>query len=138
MSMLKYFTADYVLPVSTAPIPKGVVVMNDIGEVVALYPHNHAEVVGKPIQQFKGILVPGFINTHCHLELAHLKGQLKKKSGLIEFIKGVVSLRDFDEAEIHAAMEKADEEMYANGIVAVGDISNTSISQSIKEKSKIR
>jgi cytosine/adenosine deaminase-related metal-dependent hydrolase len=137
MSMLKYFTADYVLPVSSAPLPKGVVVMNDIGEVIALYPHNHAEVMGKPLQQFKGILVPGFINTHCHLELAHLKGQLKKKSGLIEFIKGVVSLRNFDEAEIHAAMQKADDEMYANGIVAVGDISNTMISKSLKEKSKI-
>ncbi|MFM6954287.1 MAG: amidohydrolase family protein [Sphingobacteriaceae bacterium] len=135
--MLKYFTADYVLPVSSAPIPRGVVVMNDIGEVIALYPHNHAEVIGKPIQQFSGILVPGFINTHCHLELAHLKGQLAEKKGLVEFIKGVVALRAFDETEILAAMQKADTEMYNNGIVAVGDISNKLISKSVKEKSKL-
>ncbi|MBK7683754.1 MAG: hypothetical protein IPJ26_15360 [Bacteroidetes bacterium] len=24
----------------------------------------------------EGVLVPGFVNTHCHLELSHLKNEL--------------------------------------------------------------
>lgn len=135
--MLKYFTADYVFPVSSSPLPQGVVVVTNTGEVVGVYPHQHPDVANKPLKRFKGILVPGFINTHCHLELAHLKNQLAQNTGLIPFIKGVVSLREFDEHEVLEAMLKADKEMQENGIVAVGDISNKSISKSVKEKSAL-
>lgn len=135
--MLKYFTADYVFPVSSSPLPQGVVVVTNTGEVVGVYPHQYPDVANKPLKRFKGILVPGFINTHCHLELAHLKNQLAQNTGLIPFIKGVVSLREFDEHEVLEAMLKADKEMQENGIVAVGDISNKSISKSVKEKSAL-
>lgn len=111
--------------------------MNELGEVQGVYPAQHPDLAGKSIKQFNGMLCPGFINTHCHLELAHLKDQVPPKKGLINFIKGVVSLREFDETEVMQAMKKADKEMQHNGIVAVGDISNTSISKSIKQKSAL-
>jgi cytosine/adenosine deaminase-related metal-dependent hydrolase len=31
------------------------------------------EDAGDNIQSFDGILTPGFINAHCHLELSHMK-----------------------------------------------------------------
>ena len=33
------------------------------------------------IEIFDGVLCPGFVNAHCHLELSHLKELLPKKTG---------------------------------------------------------
>ena len=33
---------------------------------------------GNDLQRFSGILSPGFVNCHCHLELSHLKGKDRK------------------------------------------------------------
>jgi cytosine/adenosine deaminase-related metal-dependent hydrolase len=89
---------------------------------------------GENIEIFKGILSPGFINAHCHLELSHLKNVILEKTGLVDFVFEVVSKRYFAEEEILDAIEKAEEEMYQNGIIAVGDICNytTTVSQKIK------
>ena len=83
------------------------------------------EDAGDDIQSFDGIITPGFINAHCHLELSHMKDMIPAHTGLQEFVKQIVSLRQIDKDVIAAAIEKAENEMYNNGIVAVGDISNT-------------
>ncbi len=89
------------------------------------------------MEYYQGIIVPGFVNAHCHLELSHLKGAIPEKAGLDEFIMGIESLRAASEDEIISASEKADAEMYSAGIVAVGDISNKNYSFRTKTKSKI-
>lgn len=76
------------------------------------------------VEKFRGVLIPGYVNAHCHLELSHLRGIIPSGTGLIDFITGVISLRDFDQEIINEAISTADQEMQANGIVAVGDISN--------------
>ena len=92
---------------------------------------------GDDVQIFDGIISPGFINCHCHLELSHMKNVIESGTGLIDFLIKVVSKRDFVKEEIEAAVKAADEEMYNNGIVAVGDISNTTDSLATKLQSKI-
>jgi cytosine/adenosine deaminase-related metal-dependent hydrolase len=83
------------------------------------------EDAGEDIQSFDGILSPGLVNAHCHLELSHMKDMIPAHTGLQEFVKQIVSLRKVEQDLIAAAIEKAENEMLANGIVAVGDISNT-------------
>jgi cytosine/adenosine deaminase-related metal-dependent hydrolase len=83
------------------------------------------EDAGDDIQSFEGILTPGFVNAHCHLELSHMKDMIPAHTGLQEFVKQIVSLRKVEEHVIEEAIEKAEAEMLSNGIVAVGDISNT-------------
>jgi cytosine/adenosine deaminase-related metal-dependent hydrolase len=83
------------------------------------------EDAGDEVQNFEGILTPGFINTHCHLELSHMKGMIPAHTGLQEFVKQIVGLRKVEDAIIQQAIVSAEDEMYKNGIVAVGDISNT-------------
>lgn len=86
-----------------------------------------------------GILCPGFINAHCHLELSHMHGQVQKQTGFTGFAKELLPKRGtFSAGEIASAIEKADEEMFANGIAGVGDISNTADSFLQKTKSKIQ
>jgi cytosine/adenosine deaminase-related metal-dependent hydrolase len=92
---------------------------------------------GEDIQQFNGILSPGFINCHCHLELSHIKGLIPEGNGLGKFVLDVVQLRHLPEEEILKAIEKAEDEMLANGIVAVGDICNNALSVSQKIKGRL-
>jgi cytosine/adenosine deaminase-related metal-dependent hydrolase len=83
------------------------------------------EDAGDEVQNFEGILTPGFINAHCHLELSHMKGMIPAHTGLQEFVKQIVALRQVAPEAIQEAIVNAEAEMKANGIVAVGDISNT-------------
>lgn len=90
------------------------------------------------LEVLNGTIMPGFINAHCHLELSHLKGKIALHTGLPVFAKQVVSLRNtVSKEEISSKMQEANLEMWNNGIVAVGDISNTSDSFEEKLNSKI-
>ena len=80
---------------------------------------------------------PGFVNCHCHLELSHLKNVIPPNTGLIDFLCSVVTKRDFPQEVIQEEIIKAEKEMYENGIVAVGDIGNTSDTLDVKKNSKI-
>lgn len=89
------------------------------------------------VEFYYGWIIPGFINAHCHLELSHMKSVLPTGTGLIPFIRGIVTQREADEDTIQEAIAAADHEMYREGIVAVGDISNTTDSFRIKANSPI-
>jgi cytosine/adenosine deaminase-related metal-dependent hydrolase len=106
---------------------------------------------GDDVEQLKGILSPGLINCHCHLELSHLKNVIPPHTGLIDFLCSVVTKRNeptpkflpvegtLTSEEIKQfAIANAEKEMYNNGIVAVGDIGNTADTATVKRKSKIR
>jgi cytosine/adenosine deaminase-related metal-dependent hydrolase len=82
------------------------------------------EDAGLDVQKVHGILTPGFINAHCHLELSHLKNAIAEHTGLVEFLLAVVKQRNHPQEVIQAAIISAEEEMIHNGIVAVGDICN--------------
>ena len=90
------------------------------------------------IRHLVGYLCPGFVNTHCHLELSHMKGKVDTGTGLIPFIKDVVTKRDIDPEQIADAIRQADRDMYDAGIVAVGDISNKTDTSDTKANSPIR
>lgn len=111
-----------------------VLIIDQDGVVEAIVPAGEA---GDDVQQFNGIISPGFINCHCHLELSHMKGLIQEKTGLVKFVLDVVQQRQFPEEEILDAIEKAEDEMLANGIVAVGDICNNALTIPQKIKGRI-
>ena len=135
---MRYLSADLVFPIHVLPISDGVVVVDDDGKITDLLDPVKDEIpTSLPVEKFNGILCPGFVNTHCHLELSHFKGKFSQKKGLPEFIGEMVEKRNGNNEEVQQAMAEADNEMYASGIVAVGDISNEIVSSDIKQKSKI-
>ncbi len=93
---------------------------------------------GDDIEELPGILTPGFVNCHCHLELSHLKNSIPPHTGLVDFLCSVITKRDFAAGLVQAEMKKAEQELYRNGIAAVGDIGNTTDPISIKAASHIR
>jgi len=136
---MKSFKADYVFPVCADPIKNGIVTVDDGGKIISVTnPHDSLETSNTPIEELSGIICPGFINTHCHLELSHLEGKIERGKGLVNFIKEVQKLRGTAEKkDILDAVVKADNTMLENGIVAVGDITNTDISIATKANSKL-
>ena len=92
---------------------------------------------GDSVEFYDGIISPGFINCHCHLELSHLKGKIPKHTGLIDFLLKIVEQRFVDDETIQNAIQQAEAEMIQNGIVAVGDICNTNHTLEQKRKGKI-
>ncbi|KAA8484695.1 cytosine/adenosine deaminase-related metal-dependent hydrolase [Arcticibacter tournemirensis] len=135
--MVNYYSADYILPVTGSPVKNGTIAVKK-GSILEIYEENSPALADKQVQRLQGVIVPGFVNCHCHLELSWLHNKTPKGSGLIPFIKEVVKTRrkppEEDPAE---AMERADRMMYKNGIVAVGDISNVIDSKAVKQKSPI-
>jgi cytosine/adenosine deaminase-related metal-dependent hydrolase len=96
-----------------------------------------ADEAGDDVLALTGILSPGFVNCHCHLELSHLKNVIPPHTGLIEFLCSVVTKRNFAPEVIREEIIKAEAEMYCNGIVAVGDIGNTADTAFTKGNSHI-
>ena len=133
---MKKISADYIFPVATDPIKDGVIVLDDNGKILSIDERKDHDAASLEIH--KGVIVPGFVNTHCHLELSHMKNKVATGTTLIPFISSVVKFRDIPQEEIDAAIEKADQEMYDNGIVAVGDICNKLDTAATKTKSPIR
>jgi aminodeoxyfutalosine deaminase len=131
---MKSFRADYVFPVNADPIKNGIVTVNDLGKIVSV---DTAAPAGTSVEQVDGVICPGFVNTHCHVELSHLHGKVEKATGLVDFIQSIQKLRAADDELIAQAAATADEEMYQNGIVAVGDISNSAHSIPVKNNSKL-
>ncbi|MGZ3950396.1 MAG: amidohydrolase family protein [Flavisolibacter sp.] len=92
---------------------------------------------GDDIEIVNGTLTPGFINCHCHLELSHMRGLIPEKTGLVDFVFKVVTERHHSEEEILLAIDRAETEMLQNGIVAVGDICNNSLTVTQKRQGRL-
>lgn len=135
--MITYYSADFVFPVTSPMIKNGVVGIDKKGVIQKILHPGQVNMDGIELKHLKGVLMPGMVNTHCHLELSYMKGRIKKKTGLPEFILQLMAIRDEKEDTIVAAMKEADRFMFENGIQAVGDHVNTSISAKIKETSPI-
>lgn len=133
---MRKITADWIYPINESPIKEGVVLVSENGKIEKIdVRSNYKE---EELEIYSGVIIPGFVNTHCHLELSHMKGKVHTGTSLIPFITSVVQQRGASEASIQAAIEEADNYMYEQGIVAVGDISNVTDTFAQKSKSKLR
>jgi aminodeoxyfutalosine deaminase len=111
-----------------------VLIVNEPGKIENIVAKKDA---GDGIEYLNGILTPGFINAHCHLELSHLKNAVGTHTGLIDFLLAVIKNRTATREEILEHIIAAEKEMYDNGIVATADICNTDGTVAIKKQSRL-
>jgi len=119
------------------PIKNGILITSDQGVIVDLISEKNTDYSIQDIEKYAGIICPGFVNTHCHLELSYLKNKTPKQSGLDAFILFLSKNRKQKNELIIAAAKKAEQEMIHNGIVAVGDICNNESTLQLKAESKL-
>lgn len=83
-----------------------------------------------------GALVPGFVNSHCHLELSYMKGLFKNGTGMAGFIDQINALRDTKPLDEKIGdIRKWMDIMWERGVSAMADISNCDDSFSVKRES---
>ena len=92
---------------------------------------------GDNVIHIDGIVSPGFINAHCHLELSYMHKKIPQQTGMVDFILAVLKGRSTPLEEIQQAITNAELAMVQCGIVAVGDICNTANTIVQKTKSNI-
>lgn len=131
---LKKFRADRFFDGCRMHTSSPVLITRENGSILDIVEPAEA---GDDILEMEGILAPGFINCHCHLELSHMRGIIPEATGLVEFVKSVMSSRHFGEEDVLQAIEDAEDEMIAAGIVVVGDICNNNQTISQKQKDRI-
>lgn len=134
--MYRKICADVLYPVSSEKIENGVVVIDETGTILEV--SDASKYDGVELETYQGIIIPGMVNTHCHLELSHMYNKIPTGTGLIGFISNIVKEREADKAYINECIVTADKFMYDNGIVAVGDISNKTDTFPVKRKSPLK
>lgn len=134
--MLHFITAEKIHDGKRFLSDQQVLVIEDDGTIQDIVRKEQVEEAH--IKIYQGVLCPGFINVHCHLELSHLKDRIPEQTGIVDFASNIVSTRQkFSLEQVQEAALKADQLMWKNGIVAVGDICNTNQTIDIKSKSNI-
>jgi cytosine/adenosine deaminase-related metal-dependent hydrolase len=129
---LKYLSADKIHD-GRHWLPDGsIIAITEDGTIHSILPPD--EVAPEKVTRYTGILCPGFVNAHCHLELSHMKGVIGEGNRLVPFLQSVMLGRNnFSEGGKRTALEAAIKETLENGIVAVGDIANGSDTISFRE-----
>ncbi len=138
---MRFLSADNIFTAIGPPLKQGIVILNEdgtIADVLTKQQYSQQDSNREKVEHFKGWLCPGFINSHCHLELSYLKGTINEKTGMSGFISQLLQHRfPFNEEVMQQSYIDAEQEMLRNGIVAVGDISNFHHTLNIKKKGRL-
>ena len=132
---MKKFAADYAytLDGSLKPMERPLVVTDEAGKILSVSQYSQDEL--SDVDYHKGILFPGMVNSHCHIELSHLKGAFRQATGMSGFINQINALREsVDEKGRAEAMEAEFANFARQGVVAVSDISNCTESFPFKKE----
>jgi aminodeoxyfutalosine deaminase len=135
---MKSFSAQYIFTNNGPPLKRGIIITDDDGTIISVedtrgnLPEKHS------VSFCNGIIVPGFVNCHCHLELSNLKNKIKQGTGLGGFLSELTRVRTTVPDDPEPAAVAADKMMADEGVVLCADICNSSLTFAIKKKSRIR
>ena len=117
------FSADWILPISDAPIGRGVVAIDE-GRIVSV------ETGGSAADVALGrVALPGLVNAHAHLELSYLHRRIPPAERFLDWVRPMLAARRErpavdDKAILHAAQEGI-RQARAAGTALIGDVTNT-------------
>jgi cytosine/adenosine deaminase-related metal-dependent hydrolase len=134
---MKRFSAQYIITNTGPPLKRGLIITDDDGTIQKIEDTAGTLEETGSLEFYNGIIIPGFVNCHCHLELSHMKGAIAKGSGLGGFLHQVKSKRENSIENIFGSACSADIEMFTGGIVLCADICNSSLTFKIKKESRI-
>ncbi len=122
---MEILTTSWVLPIASPPLRDGRVAIRG-GRVVWVGCAGDPGEPDAPLRDLgPGVLLPGLVNAHVHLELSHLAGRVPFGTGFVPWVEDVVASRGrFADEDVRSAAGTAIRLLEERGTVAVGDVSN--------------
>jgi len=135
---MKYFSAQFILTNSGPPLKRSLIKADDDGTILSVENTEGNLKETRSVEFYNGIIIPGFVNCHCHLELSHLKGAIPQGTGLAGFLTLLQNIRNNNPDVILSSVISADKELYREGVELCADICNDKVTFTVKKKSHIR
>lgn len=133
---MRILHATYIVPLHGPLLENAYLYIEDDGTII--HYTDVAPITDQfEVERYEGLLCPGFVNTHCHIELSHMKNLVGEGTGLPAFVAQIPKKRSQATEHLDAALKAADQHMRDTGTVAVGDISNADHSIAVKRESSI-
>lgn len=128
-----------VLPVCAPPIPDGAVRVCD-GAITAVGPASaHPPQPGDDVLSFPdGILLPGLVNAHCHLELGDLAGRVPFRGTFSGWLVSLMAFGRPNAAAVAQSVRAGVRALLAGGATCVGDITTTGFALDPLRRSGLR
>lgn len=125
---LQVFHVDHLLRGDERPLVDAGVVVDEGGTVVDVGPA--AEILprhqGAPVTRAPGVVFPGLVNAHTHVELSAMRGKVAGGRGFVAWVDSLLSLRVEHSPEDDAgAIDAAADDLVRFATVAVGDVTNS-------------
>ncbi len=135
---MRRISAQFIFTNSGPPSKRAVICAEDDGTIISIEENAGSLNESQSVEFYNGIIVPGFVNCHCHLELSYMKDFIPEGTGLADFIMQVRNSREIYSDINLSAAEKSDKLMSDEGIVLCADICNTSLTFELKKRSRIK
>ncbi len=124
----RLISAPWVLPLAGPVLAEAAVVVDGAGTIVTVGPRAQikSEFASLPEERAQGVLLPGLVNAHTHLELSVLAGRLRGGEGLPAWAMQVGrEAAVFSTEQRCDAARRAALAAVAAGTAAAGDVGNT-------------
>lgn len=128
------YHADHVLPGDAPPILDGAVVVSGRehatreGSVLDVGPASEILLrhAGADVVRIRGVVLPGLVNAHTHLELSAMRGKVPGGCGFVSWVDSLITQRPevAPEDDLEATFAAVDE-LRRFGTVAVGEVTNS-------------
>jgi len=125
---MRIISARWVVSVERPPAADGAIALDDDGTVrmVGTRAALRAEFPEAPEERAHGVLVPGLVNAHCHLELSALAEAVPGGNGLCPWVAALMKAADdVPRDRRRAAAAQAAGAAARLGTAAIGDVGNT-------------
>lgn len=135
---IQKISADLVLTLNSPPIKNGIVVLGDKNLIIDVLDPLKLDYTPDDVLHYNGIVIPGFVNAHCHLELSWQKGMIGEHTGLDRFIRDLTFNNEQTVPEFREEKAaQADQQMFNSGIVAALDITDSIDLWQLKKESSV-
>jgi aminodeoxyfutalosine deaminase len=135
---MRSLSAQYVITNAGPLLKRPMLTVEDDGTIISIE-DTGGNLKEKPsVEFYNGIIIPGFVNCHCHLELSHMKGSVPRGTGLGQFIETVRNSRAGSDETIIKSAVSADKELFREGLALCADICNSPLSFGAKKNSRVK
>jgi len=120
--------SETVLPISSPPLTDGAVYIEsgEIKEVGLCENLKKKYPAIMTINLGKGVLLPGFVNAHTHLELGWIRNRIEKPNSFIDWIEQIIIAKrgNVTREELESSIEEGIRSLISSGVTTVGEISS--------------